>query len=179
MTTNKITKIILHWTAGGYSPNATDLEHYHYLIDKDGKVHNGKYKPEDNLNCYDGKYAAHCGGGNTGTIGIALCGMAGYRNSSKPGYCFITRKQCEAMFKLSAELLRRYSLPLDTTSLKTHAEFGRENPKTTSNGKIDITALPPCYDLEVTKAVINASDKAHGYGNVIRSRVKWYYQKLQ
>lgn len=72
-------RIILHWTAGTNYPNTTDLQHYHFLIDKDGKVYNGVYTPEDNLNCYDGKYAQHTGGGNTGSIGIAVCGMAGYK----------------------------------------------------------------------------------------------------
>ena len=177
--TNRITKIILHWTAGGYYPNNTDLQHYHFLIDRDGNVHNGVHKVEDNLNCNDGNYAAHCGGGNTGAIGITLCGMAGYRNKNNTGKYFITRKQCESMFKLCAQLLKKYSLSLDTTSLKTHAEFGRENPKTSSYGKIDITALPPCYDLEVTKAVLNAKGNiAKGYGDFIRSKVKWYLTKI-
>lgn len=177
MASNKFTKIILHWTAGGYYPNATDLQHYHFLIDKDGNIHDGLFKPEDNLNCNDGIYAAHCGGGNTGAIGIALCGMAGYKNSKQPGKYFITRKQCETMFKLVAELLRRYSL--DTTSIKTHALFGRENSKTTSFGKIDITALPPCYDVDVTKAVINArGNKIKGYNDFIVSKVKWYLSKI-
>ena len=177
MATSKFSKIILHWTAGGYYPNATDLQHYHFLIDKDGNIHNGLFKPEDNLNCSDGIYAAHCGGGNTGAIGIALCGMAGYKNSKQPGKYFITRKQCETMFKLVAQLLKRYSL--DTTSIKTHSLFGRENPKTTSFGKIDITALPPCYDVDVTKAVINArGNKIKGYNDFIVSKVKWYLSKM-
>lgn len=172
-----INRIILHWTAGGYYPNATDLEHYHYLIDKDGNIHNGRFKVSDNYNCNDGIYAAHCGGGNTGAIGIALCGMAGYKNSKQPGKYFITKKQCETMFSLCAKLMREYSLS-DTTLVKTHAEFGRENPKTSSYGKIDITALPPCYDIDVTKAIINANgNKIKGYGNFIRSKIKWYLAK--
>ena len=64
--------IVLHWTAGNYKPSAVDLLHYHYVVDKDGMVHTGKYTPNDNLNCTDGRYAAHCGGGNTGRIGIAI-----------------------------------------------------------------------------------------------------------
>ena len=71
-------RIILHWTAGAYQPNSTDYEHYHYLVTGDGLVVKGKYKPEDNKNCNDGKYAAHTGGGNTGSIGIAMCGMMNY-----------------------------------------------------------------------------------------------------
>ena len=56
-------RIIIHWTAGFGSPNFVDKKHYHYLIDSSGGVHNGDFKPEDNENCNDGKYAAHTGGG--------------------------------------------------------------------------------------------------------------------
>ena len=59
-------RIILHWSAGSYKPNSTDMAHYHYLIDGDGEIKEGFLKPEDNLNCNDGRYAAHTGGGNTG-----------------------------------------------------------------------------------------------------------------
>mgnify|MGYP003620530055 FL=1 len=58
-------KIIIHWTAGAPVPNAVDKEHYHFIIDQEGKAHIGNYKPEDNINCKDGKYARHTGGGNT------------------------------------------------------------------------------------------------------------------
>lgn len=66
-------RIIIHWTAGTGSPNSVDKHHYHYLIDSQGKIHNGIFTPEDNLNCYDGRYAAHTGGGNTASIGVAMC----------------------------------------------------------------------------------------------------------
>lgn len=65
-------RIILHWTAGSYQPNHTDFEHYHYLVNGQGLVIEGKYKPEDNLDCTDGKYAQHTGGGNTGSIGVSI-----------------------------------------------------------------------------------------------------------
>ena len=68
-----LTKITFHHTGGVYTPNQTDLNAYHFLIDGDGKVIKGKYKPEDNINCKDGVYARHCGGMNTGNIGIAIC----------------------------------------------------------------------------------------------------------
>ena len=54
-------RIIIHWTAGTYSPNSVELEHYHYLIgfeklpSERGIIHTGKCKPEDNLCCTDGR----------------------------------------------------------------------------------------------------------------------------
>ena len=31
-------RIIIHWTAGTYYPSEYEKEHYHFLVDKDGKV---------------------------------------------------------------------------------------------------------------------------------------------
>ena len=70
-----LTKICLHWTAGANMPCEQNLDCYHFLFDKNGKEYKGKYKPEDNLNCTDGIYAKHCGGGNTGCIGVSCCGI--------------------------------------------------------------------------------------------------------
>lgn len=55
-------RIVIHWTAGGYAPTDYEKQFYHYLVDDKGNVHSGKYKPEDNLNVNNGKYAAHTGG---------------------------------------------------------------------------------------------------------------------
>lgn len=157
-------RIIIHWTAGTNYPNSTDFQHYHYTIDKDGVVKPGKYKPEDNLNCYDGKYAAHTGGGNTGSIGVAFCGMLGFKNSNNPGNFPLTFKQVEAGFKFCAELCKKYNIPIN--NVMTHYEFGKLNPKTTSAGKIDIIYLP-CYP--------NVS--ASQMGIFIRQKIHWYYLK--
>ena len=171
-----LTKIIVHWTAGGYKPNAVEKQHYHYLVGKDGEIYTGTHKPEDNLNCNDGNYAAHCGGGNTGAIGVALCGMFGFKSIKNPGYCFITKKQCESAFKLLAELSRIYNIPID--NIMTHAEFGHLNPKTSSRGKIDITSLPVCYDTDVTRLCLKHG-LYKGYGEFIRGKVKWYADKIK
>ena len=161
-------RIILHWTAGAYYPNATDLEHYHYLIDKDGKVYNGVFKPEDNLNCNDGKYAAHTGGGNTGSIGLSVCGMAGFSGKLASTKYPLTSKQIERMFSLVAELCIKYNIPLTPDTVMTHYEFGKAHPNTSSAGKIDITMLPPYLSV-----------KPKEVGDFIRRKVKWYLNKLK
>lgn len=158
-------KIIIHWTAGTYQPNTTDLEHYHFLIDGEGKKHNGKYKPEDNENCNDGKYAAHTGGGNTGAIGVSMCAMAGFNSAASCGNYPITPVQLEACFKLCAELCKKYNIPVE--NVWTHYEFGKNHPDTTSHGKIDIIYLPP-YPLV----------KRNEVGGFIRSKIRWYLNKL-
>lgn len=160
-------RIIIHWTAGAYSPNNTDLEHYHYLIDSKGGVHNGKYKPENNENCADGRYAQHTGGGNTGSIGISLCGMLGFSSRYSVGKYPLTKAQCERCFKLIAELSKKYNIPITPKTVMTHYEFGRFHPNTTSKGKIDIIYLPP-YPQYNQFAI----------GDFIRSKANWYLKRL-
>lgn len=157
-------RIILHWTAGANFPNTTDLQHYHYVIDKGGKVYNGIYKPEDNLNCNDGKYARHTGGGNTGSIGVAVCGMADYKGKLSDTKYPLTAVQVERMFSFTAELCKKYGVPITPDTVLTHYEFGKSHPNTSSAGKIDITILPPYLSV-----------KPQQVGDFIRKKVKWYF----
>lgn len=160
-------RIIIHWTAGTNYSTEYERNHYHFLIDKDCNVIKGKYNPEDNYDCHDGKYAAHCGGGNTGSIGVALCGMLGYKSFSNVGRYPITKKQCEKMFRFVAELCKKYDIPITPDTIMTHYEFGQKHPNTSSFGKIDIIYLPP-YPEQPKECI----------GNFIRNKVKWYYSKL-
>ena len=48
----------------------------------------------------------------------------------------------------------------------THYEFGQQNKKTSSYGKIDITYLPPYPDI-----------KPQDCGTFIRTKVNWYYKR--
>lgn len=160
-------RIIIHWTAGTNSPNAHEKECYHFLIDSLGEVHNGNCKPEDNENCNDGHYAAHTGGGNTGSIGISMCGMYGYINHKNTGNYPLTKLQCERCFKLIAELAKKYNIAITPQTVMTHYEFGVKNPQTTSSGKIDIVYLPPYPEIEKDKI-----------GDFIRAKVRYYYLKI-
>ena len=160
-------RIIIHWTAGTSYASDYDRNFYHYLIDKEGGIVIGKYSVEDNENCNDGRYAKHCGGGNTGSIGVALCGMSGYRSATNVGFYPLTKKQCEKMFRLVAELCKKYNLKITPDTVMTHYEFGQKHPNTSSYGKIDIIYLPP-YPEQPKECI----------GNFIRSKVKWYYNKL-
>ena len=90
-------RIILHHTGGSYIPNPTDKKAYHYLIDNLGHIYCGKYKPEDNENCNDGKYAAHTLRGNTGSIGISACCNFNFNLRDKVSRYPITNIQFETM----------------------------------------------------------------------------------
>lgn len=162
-------RIIIHWTGGTNYPNITEKQHYHYLVDKDGKTHYGLFTEADNDNCNDGKYAAHTGGGNTGAIGIALCGMARYDGTHPESTDYpLTAKQFEAAMELCAKLSYKHNLKITPETIMTHYEFGVKHPQTSSAGKIDIIFIPP-YPW-VSKADV---------GSFIRSKIKWYIQKLK
>ena len=155
-----LNRITIHHTGGVYTPNDTDKNAYHFLIDGEGNVVKGKYRPEDNINCQDGVYARHCGGCNTGNIGIAICGCY---TADYP----IKRKQVEAACKLAAELCNKYGIRITNKTVLTHAEVGKMLPHSTSAGKIDIINLP-CVAVYGVDNV----------GNWIRRTTAWYKSKL-
>ena len=160
--------IVIHWTAGRHYPSEFEKQHYHFLVDKDGKVHAGLFKPEDNVICKPGKYAAHTGGGNTKSIGIAICAMAGFKNSLNPGNYPITKKQFESTMEFCASLAKKYNINVSSQNIYTHYEFGLKNPKTSSAGKIDIVYLPPYPWIDKSEV-----------GSFIRSKIKWYFMKIK
>lgn len=159
-------RIIIHWTAGAYWANAVDLQHYHFLIQGDGVILDGNFKPKNNENVRNGRYAQHTGGGNTGSIGVAMCGMLGFVNSNIIGKYPLTLKQCETCFKEVAKLCKQYKISVKPDTVLTHYEFGLKHTDTSSRGKIDIIHLPPF-------AWIPQED----IGAFIRSKVRWYLLK--
>ncbi|MBR1425237.1 N-acetylmuramoyl-L-alanine amidase [bacterium] len=159
-------RIILHWTAGRYYPSSFEKQYYHYLIDKEGRIYTGIYAPEDNLNCNDNKYAAHTGGGNTGSIGVAFCAMSGFKSINNVGNFPITPIQFESGMDFCASLCSKYSINITPETVMTHYEFGQKHPQTTSAGKIDIIYLPP-YSWVAKNDI----------GSFIRSKIRWYYTK--
>ena len=161
-----LTKICLHWTAGASKPCNVDLNSYHFVFDKDGKEYAGKYKPEDNLNCYDGKYAKHCGGGNTGCIGLSCCGMYGFDLTHKQTKYPLTQKQVEAMCCKAAELCLKYGIQVSEKTVFTHYEFDRKRAK--PEGKIDITYLPYLPNLPKERM-----------GFYLRNKIQWYTLQLK
>ncbi len=152
-------RIIIHWTAGEYNPNSCDLHHYHFLINNLGNVLKGTHSPKDNICCNDGIYAAHTKQGNTGSIGIAMCGMYGFKNSEYVGDFPLTKIQCEACFEYCAKLMKKYGIPID--KIYTHYEFNKmKNIKT---GKIDIVHLPPYPEIKKDKVL-----------DFIKNKISWY-----
>jgi hypothetical protein len=168
--------ICFHWTAGSYGESQEDHEHYHFTIGPDGALAHGRFKPEDNIpkngvslaGQKPGTYAAHCGGGNSWAIGIALRGMAGFMGPSKLGSYPLKAKQCEAAWELAAKLSLEYGIQIRPDTVFSHYEFGQKHPDTSSHGKIDIIHLP--YEPELMP---------NDVGDFIRRKVSWYRAKLK
>lgn len=163
-----LSKICLHWSAGASYPCEVDLKAYHFLVDKDGKVYAGHFKPECNIICKPNQYAMHCGGGNTGCIGLSVLGMAGFNLKDKKTKYPLTKIQVEAFCKLAAELCIKYGIKVSPETVFTHHEFGLKHPKTTSYGKIDFTYLPFLPNIAVEKG-----------GDYLRNKIDWYLIQIK
>lgn len=123
-----LTKIVCHWTGGGYEPNAGDLKGYHFLYGEGGEEYMGDLGPEANIDTRDGIYARHAGQFNTGAIGLACCAMAGAVEGRLETYKVpVTKAQFDAMCKSAARLCLTYGIPVERVYMHSEvlARFGR------------------------------------------------------
>lgn len=120
-------RIILHWSEGRRISNDTDREHYHLLIEHHAggaaRIIRGDHTIADNVSTADDDYAAHTRGCNTGSIGLALCGMMGcneqpFRAGPEP----FTPAQWELMCQAAAQLCKFYRIPCDDLHVLAHGE---------------------------------------------------------
>lgn len=138
----KMKRIICHWSAGGHKASDLDRRHYHILVEDDGEVVRGFHSIAANENTGDGVYAAHTRGTNSGSIGVAVCCMAGAQESPfRPGQAPMTEKQWRVMAQVVAELCKAYRIPVGPTTVLGHGEVERLLGKK-QNGKWDPLVLP-------------------------------------
>ena len=157
-------RIILHHTGGSYIPNPTDKKAYHYLIDNLGHIYCGKYKPEDNENCNDGKYAAHTLRGNTGSIGISACCNFNFNLRDKVSRYPITNIQFETMCQLTARMCIKYKIPVS----QVYTHYGFDLAHNIKQGKVDITYLP--WKTELTPIQVQ---------DYFRNKINWYIKRCK
>lgn len=135
-------RIIWHWSAGLHTPSNLDREHYHFIIDGEGKVHPGKWPVAANEKPVKGQYAAHTLNCNTGSIGIAVAAMAGaVERPFDAGRFPITQKQVTALVGLARDLGKQYGIPVTPETMLSHAEV-QPVLGIKQRGKWDITWLP-------------------------------------
>lgn len=149
----RLSRVIVHWTAGSHRASGLDRAHYHIVIEGDGTLSRGT--PSIALNDAGGAkpgYAAHTLNCNTGSIGVALCCMAGAVESPfKPGNAPMTPIQWQALPRVVADLCRRYDIPVTPKTVLSHAEV-QPNLCIKQKGKWDISRVPPVPSLVGAKA---------------------------
>lgn len=134
-------RIIMHWTAGAYKASSLDKQHYHFIIEDDGKVVKGVYPVSANAAPIKGKYAAHTLNCNSDSIGVSMACMAGAVEGKTNGKYPMTEKQFEAMCKLCADLCKSYNIAVKPETVLSHAEI-QTTLKIKQRGKWDFTVLP-------------------------------------
>ncbi len=136
-------RVILHWTAGAGKANASDRQHYHAIIEDDGRIVPGNLPPEANAAIIEGRpYAAHTRNCNTGSVGVALAGMRGATERPfSPGPSPITAAQLDALAAHVAALCKRYRIPVTRETVLSHAEV-QPTLGIAQRGQWDIAWLP-------------------------------------
>lgn len=136
-------RIVTHWTAGHYIPSEEDLEHYHFIIDGDGKIHRGEHKISANIPpLKEGMYAAHTRGANSYTIGVSLACMALAKESPfDAGVAPMLKIQWTRLIEVCAQLATYYRIPVTPTTILSHAEV-QTNLGIPQRQKWDYTVLP-------------------------------------
>lgn len=134
-------RVIMHWTGGGNRPSREGLRAYHVLVDRSGGVHMGNNPPEANINT-NHPYSPHTRNFNSGSIGIAMCGMHGARDHPfNLGKYPLTSEQLLVFAKEVADLCDTYNIPVDRKHCLTHAEV-QPTHGIRQRWKWDITWIP-------------------------------------
>ncbi len=154
-------RVICHWTAGTHTASEFDREHYHILIEKDGKLVRGVRSIADNVSTHDDVYAAHTKRCNTRSIGVSVCCMASAAHKPfNAGKFPMTKTQWNTLAKVTAELCDRYGIEVTPKTVLGHGEV-QKNLEIAQDDKWDPMVLP--WDPSLTIAQV---------GSELRNKVK-------
>ena len=138
-------RIILHWTGGGPEPNESDMEAYHAMVGQSGRIYAGVAIARNMRRIPPGtpmtEYAAHAGGINSWSVGVALCGMREAVPGGPYGPAPITEKQLRVAVELVARMVQATGLSVEPETVMTHWEVYHLH-RIGRPGKWDITELP-------------------------------------
>jgi hypothetical protein len=153
-------RIVIHWTAGSYTPSQLDRIHYHLLIDGDGKCHRG-VRPL-------GAYLPHTRALNTGSVGLALCGMRGAQQSPrKLGDSPLTLLQIERACQAAAEVCFAHELAVTERTVLCHSEVPR------------VYGVPQRGKWDVDIAPWDSSLSPKGVHELLRRKVAWFLTMMR
>ena len=134
-------RIHLHWTAGGHTANSTDKEHYHIIVEGDGKLARGDKSIKANAAGSGLSQASHTLNANTGAIGVSMaCMRQAVESPFSAGPSPMTKTQWDRAMVVLSELARRYAIPVTPMTVLTHAEV-QPNLGIIQRNKWDITRL--------------------------------------
>lgn len=116
--------VVVHWTGGGPRANSVDLGAYHYVVEFDGTVRQGRWSVAANMRSLtDRSYAMHTGGHNGYRVGLSAAGMKDYLSPTARGSHPLTGMQVRRMMEVAAYFLELGGLnPLDPAHLCSHRE---------------------------------------------------------
>jgi hypothetical protein len=143
MPAAKMERIHIHWTGGAYDANAKDKKSYHILVQGDGTLLRGDRPINANAKGSGLTPASHTLNANTGAIGVSMCCMGGKGVTENPfaaGKFPLKPAQWDKMVEVVAELARRYSIPVTSKTILTHAEV-QPNLGIKQKNKWDITRV--------------------------------------
>lgn len=152
-------RIHWHWTAGAYGLIAMERRAYNELIDQDGNVWDGVFRPEAQANYRVGHAASHTLNANTGAIGLAVDAMAGAQE--RPffaGSAPITWPQVRALCERTAQHCALYDIPVSKWSTLSHAEV-QPTLGIAQRHKWDIRWLP---DMSAPGDPVQIGDRLRG-----------------
>lgn len=116
-------RIIVHWTAGTHKASASDREHYHVLVEGDGRIVYGKHPIDANAKPAREPRASHTKNLNTGSIGVAVCCMKGAKDKPFSSGPFpMTTQQWQVAAEAVAELCARYRIAVTARTVLAHGE---------------------------------------------------------
>ncbi len=139
----RMKRVIVHWTAGAHRANNLDLNHYHFIVEGDGRVVRGHHSVRDNQSPIDNnRYAAHTKNCNGGSIGVAVACMHGATERPFDAGAYpMTKVQWYVMAHVVAELCYRYHIQVQPECVLGHGEVQKILGIRQDN-KWDPTVLP-------------------------------------
>lgn len=159
-----INRVVWHWAVTGYNITSHAKKAYHFLVDGNGKVHNGDFPVSANAAgaaLVSGRYAPHTRGLNSGSIGNSVLGMSGATEVPfTTGPFPMKENQIEALLQLTASQVKQYNIDVTPRTVLSHAEV-QPTLGVKQSGKWDYMWLPgfslPKNSVEV--------------GNILRERL--------
>jgi hypothetical protein len=162
---DKMVRVIAHWTAGSHTVSAVDKEHYHFIWSGDGDPVRGDKPVDANESTSDNDgYAAHTKNCNSGSIGVSVaCMLNAVESPFNAGSYPMTKVQWDHMCMGIAQLCSFYGIPVGDETVLSHGEV-EDTLGIDQSGKWDYTRLAWAPEIQ----------GAHACGERLRSDVMKY-----